>query len=235
MKKKINIEKKLDFSKMISEITAISLEHDLKFVDEENITGNLIVSGKYKSTIAAQIEDVFEYKIPVEISLTDRMDREGSKVDITDFSYEIYEENFLNCKIELLVDGIEIIDDRECDGDPIDTKELEVPVIDKKLESSTQEKSRNDNLDNNSFEEDLDDIEVSSSNCENIDDNSFFNIDSSKETYGTFIVYIVRQNETINSILEKYDTSLEEIEKYNDIKDLSIGTKLIIPLLKSED
>lgn len=235
MKKKINIEKKLDFSKMISEITAISLEHDLKFVDEENITGNLIVSGKYKSTIAAQIEDVFEYKIPVEISLTDRMDREGSKVDITDFSYEIYEENFLNCKIELLVDGIEIIDDRECDGDPIDTKELEVPVIDKKLESSTQEKSRNDNLDNNSFEEDLDNIEVSSSNCENIDDNSFFNIDSSKETYGTFIVYIVRQNETINSILEKYDTSLEEIEKYNDIKDLSIGTKLIIPLLKSED
>ena len=45
---------------------------------------------------------------------------------------------------------------------------------------------------------------------------------------------MVRQNETINSIISKYNTSLEEIEKYNDIKDLSIGSKLIIPLLKNE-
>ena len=43
-------------------------------------------------------------------------------------------------------------------------------------------------------------------------------------------MYVVRQNETINSIIEKYHTSIEEIEKYNDIKDLSIGTKLIIPV-----
>ena len=59
-------------------------------------------------------------------------------------------------------------------------------------------------------------------------------IDNGKETFGTFIVYIVRQNESINSIISKYNTSLEEIEKYNDIKDLSIGSKLIIPLLKNE-
>ena len=59
----------------------------------------------------------------------------------------------------------------------------------------------------------------------------FFNIEDDQDTYGTFVVYIVRENETINSIIEKYNTSLEEIEKYNDIKDLNIGTKLIIPLL----
>ena len=37
-------------------------------------------------------------------------------------------------------------------------------------------------------------------------------------------------NESINSIIEKYNTTIEELEKYNDIKEINIGTKLIIPL-----
>ena len=57
----------------------------------------------------------------------------------------------------------------------------------------------------------------------------FFNFEDDDDQYGTFIVYIVRQNETINSIIEKYHTTLEEIEQYNDIKDIQNGTKLIIP------
>ena len=61
------------------------------------------------------------------------------------------------------------------------------------------------------------------------------NINEENETYGTFVVYIVRQNETVNSILEKYNTSLEEMEKYNDLKNIMIGTKLIIPLLRDND
>ena len=42
---------------------------------------------------------------------------------------------------------------------------------------------------------------------------------------------MVRQNETINSIIEKYNTTLEELEKYNDLKNIDLGTKLIIPLI----
>ena len=87
MKKKINIEKKLNFSQMISEVTAISLEHDLNFISEDNITGNLIISGKYKSNVASQIDEDFNYKIPVDISLTNHLDQDKSQVDITDFSY----------------------------------------------------------------------------------------------------------------------------------------------------
>ena len=73
-------------------------------------------------------------------------------------------------------------------------------------------------------EEDRDDSEV-----------KLFNIDDNSETFGTFIVYMVRQNETINTIISKYNTSLEEIEKYNDLKELSVGSKLIIPLLKNDN
>ena len=219
MNKKINIEKKIEFTKMISEITAISLEHDLEFVDEENIEGNLIISGKYKSTIAT-LEEEFNYKIPIEIALTNKLDIDKSQVEITDFTYDITENESLLCNIELLVSGEELAN-RECDGDPKETKEIEIP----KLE---QPKERTNN-------EEKEELEIIEEKQKEENDINFINIDNSKETYGTFIVYIVRQNENINTILEKYNTTLEEVEKYNDIKDLSIGTKLIIPLLKDED
>ena len=58
----------------------------------------------------------------------------------------------------------------------------------------------------------------------------FSNLDDENDSYGTFVVYIVRQNENINSIIEKYNTNLDELEKYNDLKEINIGTKLIIPI-----
>lgn len=217
MNKKVNIEKTIDFSKSISEITAISLEHDLKFLDSENIEGNLIISGKYKTTLAAEIEEEFNYKIPVEITLTDSIKLDTSKINIDDFSYDVVDGKSLLCNIQLLIEGEIIEEERACDGDLTDIKDLDLPKIDKKNEEvevlEVKEETREDNN----------------------EDNFLFNIDSSKETYGTFIVYMVRQNETINTIISRYNTSLEEIEKYNDLKDLSIGQKLIIPLLKNED
>lgn len=222
MNRKIEIEKKIDFSKSISEVTAISLEHDLKFLDSENIKGNLIVSGKYKTTLVAEKEEVFNYRIPVEISLTDSIDIKSSNISIIDFVYDVVDEKSLLCKIELVVDGTIIDNNRDCDGDSIDKKEIEIPKIDDKKEEM----------------ELLDaDIVEEKENDENRDDDGevkLFNIDDSSETFGTFIVYMVRQNETINTIISKYNTSLEEIEKYNDLKQLSVGSKLIIPLLKND-
>ena len=210
MNKKVNIEKTIDFSKSISEITAISLEHDLKFLDSENIEGNLIISGKYKTTLAAEIEEEFNYKIPVEITLTDSIKLDTSKINIDDFSYDVVDGKSLLCNIQLLIEGEIIEEERTCDGELTDIKDLDLPKIDKKNEEvevlEVKEETREDNN----------------------EDNFLFNIDSSKETYGTFIVYMVRQNETINTIISRYNTSLEEIEKYNDLKDLSIGQKLII-------
>ena len=227
MKKKINIEKKLNFSQMISEVTAISLEHDLNFISEDNITGNLIISGKYKSNVASQIDEDFNYKIPVDISLTNHLDQDKSQVDITDFSYEVCDGNSLLCK-----------DDRECDGDDILDDEKEIPkkqVEMPKLEDKEMLDSNDNDVDDIRDEADIESDVLEKSDQDESSENYFFKIDDDKEEFGTFIVYIIRQNETINSIIEKYNTNIEEIEKYNDIKDLSIGTKLIIPLLKDED
>ena len=220
MNKKVNIEKIIDFSKSISDITAISLEHDLKFVNGENIEGNLIVSGKYKTTLVAEKEETFNYKIPIEITLTESLDVNTTNIDITDFVYDIVDDKSLLCKIELVINGSVMEENRECDGDILGEKEI--PKID-------DNKKESEILEVDNFEE-----EVTRDEEETVEEKELFNIDNGKETFGTFIVYIVRQNESINSIISKYNTSLEEIEKYNDIKDLSIGSKLIIPLLKNE-
>lgn len=261
MKKNVSIEKNINFSSMIGEISAISLEHDLKFVSNDEINGNLIVSGKYKSTSASQIEEEFNEKIPVSISLLEKVDMNNAKVDIADFYYNIVDNESLKCNIEVLVDALELIDEdrssncpledeRECDGDPISEKEIEIPKIEKtdfkeekeiasnveNIEERTDDKKMG-NLSEEENKIDNEDIETLEINEEvdNDNENIFFNFDSSKETYGTFIVYMVRQNETINTILEKYKTTLEEVEKYNDIKDISIGSKLIIPLINEKD
>ena len=212
MKKKVSFEKKVHFPTMIGEISAISLEHNLHFVDESNMDGFLILTGKYKQTEASRLEEEFSYQIPTEISLTEKLDVHTVTIEISDFSYEIQEDSIV-CHIELTIEGLEIITDdenRECDGDPSTPIVEELPVLEKK-EMELLEESNNDDNDSDSF--------------------SLFDIQDDSETYGTFVVYIVRQNESIQSIIEKYHTSLEEVEKYNDIHNVNIGSKLIIPLL----
>lgn len=60
--------------------------------------------------------------------------------------------------------------------------------------------------------------------------NSLFdNLDSSTETYKTYRVCIIRTGDTIESVLQKYSISKEELEKYNNLSDIKIGDKLIIP------
>ena len=220
MKKKINIEKRIDFPTMVGEISAISLEKDLKFISEDEIEGNLILSGKYKITEASRLEEDFNYKIPISINLTEKLDINTCNIEISNFTYKMYDENIMNCNIELLIEGLELLEtneERECDGD---IKEIEIPsIVDKSNNEDTTIKK----------EKIVEKQEESNSS-----NMSIFNINDDNETYGTLLVYVVKENETINSIITKYKTTIEELEKYNDLNALATGSKLIIPLMNEE-
>lgn len=56
----------------------------------------------------------------------------------------------------------------------------------------------------------------------------FENMDNS-DTYVTYHVYIVKENDTIDKIMEKYGVTKEDISLYNNIEDMKPGMKLIIP------
>ena len=230
MKKKVTFDKSMEFPSMIGQISAISLDSALRFVDETSIVGDLIVSGKYKLTEASQLEEDFYYKIPIEITLTENLDIDHSSIEISDFTYET-QENMLICHIELFINGIEIIEEkiveeeRECDGEKKMENEIEIPHKNIEEEIVKEEKNIKDNVNILNENEDIEE----SNETDEKDNSLFFHFHDDDDQYGTFIVYIVRQNETINSIIEKYHTTLEEIEQYNDIKDIQNGTKLIIP------
>lgn len=214
MKKKVTLKKEIEFPTMIGEISAISLEKDIHFVNENTMEGKLLLKGKYKLTEASRLEEDFYYEIPIEMALVEKVDIQTGFIDITDFTFEI-EDRLLICHIELLIDALELIEDdkeslpmelveieeRECDGDPIVENEVE-EIQEEVVEADTKDK-----------------------------ESTLFSPLQDDDTYGTFVVYVLQPNETINTVLEKYTTSLEEIEKYNDIQSLAVGAKIIIPLL----
>ena len=51
-----------------------------------------------------------------------------------------------------------------------------------------------------------------------------------KEQYITYKVHIIRENETVDTIIEKYNVSKEELEKYNSLDNVGLGTKIIVPI-----
>ena len=74
MQKVISFNKNLEFKTMISEITSISLDQHLAFMDESSISGELVISGKYKLTAASRLEEDFIFHLPIEIVLTENLD-----------------------------------------------------------------------------------------------------------------------------------------------------------------
>ena len=257
MKKIISFEKKIEFSSMIGEVTAISLDHTLKFVDTSNIEGEFIVSGTYKLTEASRIEEEFSYKLPAEIILGENIELDSAKIDIDDFYYEIENDYSLICYIDVKVEGVEIVDiedDEEISKQPrIDVKQEEPEVLESELkelqndniqleeqvikvenieipptEDSLRECDGDINEENMEKEMEKEEI-MEIKETQNVS-SLFENINESEETYSTYSVYILREEETINSLIEKYKTTKEELESYNDITNLSIGSKIIIPL-----
>lgn len=66
-------------------------------------------------------------------------------------------------------------------------------------------------------------------NNQNIDTKNPFDSFDENERYSVYKVHVVTENDTIDSILQKYEINKEELEAYNDLNDLKIGDKLIVP------
>lgn len=79
-------------------------------------------------------------------------------------------------------------------------------------------------LERPSIEEDI----VEEPRCIEDETSIFDNIDNT-DSYKSYTVYIVREGDTIETILEKYKVEKELIVEYNDITELKIGDKIIIP------
>ena len=63
---------------------------------------------------------------------------------------------------------------------------------------------------------------------------SIFNNFDDNDEYVTYYVHIVRDNENIEMIASKYNVDTDLIKEYNDINEITLGSKLIIPQIINE-
>lgn len=224
MKKIVTFTKNMNFKTKIAEITNIEVDHNLELNDNYELKGNIIVSGKYKMTEASIIEEDFNYNLPSVIAIDSKYDTSNLEINISDFNYEIINEESLNITVDIELSGLEEVRHNDI---PIPTTieeinekvEYEEPLIklDKEIKKEKDEK-----------EEKIDNYLQESEENKNFS-MVLSNLTDSEETFSTYHVYIVRENDTIDKILDKYKVSREELADYNDLDNISLGTKLIIP------
>lgn len=226
MKQIIPFQKELIFKTKVCEVTSISLEHSIKKQTDDSIIGTFLVSGDYKMTEGSINREKFSFEIPFEISLEKKYIDNSVKMDIDNFYYEIINGEILKVNIDVYIVGDEIINNEisKSVNDEVDNY-LAVDVVND--ERAMEEVDNGDDFSSSSIKyEDtlkIDELNDSSSNI-----NFFNNIDSG-DTYVTYFVYVVKENDTLDDILKRFNVKREELEEYNDLSNIHDKVKLIIP------
>ena len=256
MKKIVPFKKDMLFNSNVSEITSISLEHDLNVCDSNTISGNFIINGEYKMSDSSINTQSFNFVLPCSINLDDRYILDNVSIDIDDFYYEIENDENLICYIDVLVEGVEEIEieeiesidpipeititpqpeikpnevlSRECDGDLYQNAQEEQNINLLTKEEIVNEEIVEENKQNKITEELLEKEPENMSETKQV--NSLFSsLRDDDDTFATYSIYILRQDETLQTIIEKYKTTKEELEDYNDLTNITIGSKIIVPL-----
>lgn len=232
MKQIVPFKKELPFKTKVSDITSISLERDIKVTDEGVVTGTFYITGDYKMNEGSINREKFSFDLPFDITLDPRYDISTVNTDIEDFYYDIKNEDTLKVNIDLFIEAdylpepIEDKKEEEQEAKEVieDNKDEElVDVVELNDRSTTIDKvdtDRTNVIDNNKIEKDSD--------SSSIEQDLFSNLDNT-ETYTTYYVYIVKEEDTIDKIITRYSITKEDLEYYNDIADIKVGDKIIIP------
>lgn len=243
--------KDIKFNTKLSEITSISLEHDLK-LEDLSVAGEFNIKGNYKINDISINKEEFNFKVPVYISLDEKYDSSKVAIDIDNFFYEIINDEVLRVHIDVSLDNLEIIkedvkpiieevnkkkeeiimpDDLKIKDDEklvenlrsYDKKEVKKEVVEETVkEEEVKEKEA-------IKEESVKEEKTKKSQKEEIENAIKSNFLSDEEMFVTYKVHIIGENETVEDIVKKYETTKEELELYNDLSNVVLGTKLLIP------
>lgn len=209
MNKIVPFKKEIEFETNIAEISSISLEHTLKLKEENLVSGEFIVSGTFKMTEASVNTDSFEYRLPFDISIDTKYDTKNIDVDINDFYYEVINSKILEVNIEVILDGLEEKEERT--------------LIEENIETLNENSEDAEEVKENPVDDESPKRETSQAI------KSIFEALDENERYAVYKVHIVTENDTVETVINKYGITKNDLEAYNDLTDLKIGDKLIIP------
>jgi len=231
----IEFKKDCIMKTMVHEITDISLTHDYKIMSDM-IEGYFDVSGEYKVTASSVSKEDFMYTIPFSIALSSMIDKNTINLTIKDFNYEV-DKDVLHLKMALNMDYEEIkIEQSIVEKDEVNVSIEEAldepaPTITQIPEVEEINEYHNE-LMNDIVEEkiDLEDKKEAEESMNNIissmgDTNSFYK----------YKIYIMREEDTIESIAIKYNVTIDELREYNEIENIHIGDKIVVPVLNTNN
>lgn len=211
MKKIIPFKKDIIFKSNVSEIISIALEHSLIHKEGNIISGEFIINGEYKITDTSTTTEKFNFNIPFLTNMDDFYTLDNVTIDIDDFYYEIVNSSTLSVNIDILVDHLEEkVFSEERKETKLNNEEKEIKVLREQERETIKEEEREE--DNTIIKSIFDNFE--------------------EEPYSTYNIHIVREQDTLEEIILKYETSREDLEQYNNLNDIKLGDKIIIPSKK---
>lgn len=229
------VERDFLFKDSIFEITSISVEHD-EDINGSNLEGDFIISGDYRLHEISINKEDFSFKLPFTHEIRSNINLDTVNLEITDFTYELNNNDELHVHIEYIVSGeqslIEFADEKDLDEflNKTDAEVVDLTEDEPRFKEVSKEEILNIPAEDSKKEEKEESKEeIKEDKPSEISTNNIIGSINADETYVKYHVHTVMQNDTLEGILDKYKITLTDLKKYNTFEALEVNMKLVIP------
>ena len=216
---KIPVDIELDEKYDTSNITLDIDDFTYEVIDEEKMRLNitLCIDNIEEKEVVLPVEDVIEDFDTLELEDKNSSNRESKNDGVLD-------DLFLDTskKVPLEFDSKKEIVEEESEQNNNDNTTINNA---ESVEISNELIYENNTSNNNNTNNDTNKPQMVNNNVSSI----FSSFKDNIETYKTYSVYIMKEEDTIDVVLQKYGVTREELEEYNDMSDIKTGSKIIVP------
>lgn len=214
---KIPVDIELDEKYDTSNITLDIDDFTYEVIDEEKMRLNitLCIDNIEEKEVVLPVEDVIEDFDTLELEDKNSGNRESKNDGVLD-------DLFLDTskKVPLEFDSKKEIVEEESEQNNNDNTINNAESVETSNELIYENNTSNNNTNNDTNKPQMVNNNVSS---------IFSSFKDNIETYKTYSVYIMKEEDTIDVVLQKYGVTREELEEYNDMSDIKTGSKIIVP------
>lgn len=248
LKSIIPYSKEISFGSKIAEITSMSLEHEIQ-IEPDCASGNFIISGDYKSHEVSVNREPFLFKLPFSIELTEAIDLDSLRFEIRDFSYDIVNDETIEVDIEFSIEAEEIVEEEPKEEEIVERGTLEKvddPVITPEISNLVDEHVIMEQESEETYVEpeeakdevaerevilkqEMEMMEEKVEDMQKSEETIIQTVNPMDESYATYHIHVVNNGETVETICTMYHSNLNLLSEYNDMGNISVGDKIIIP------
>lgn len=219
---KIPVDIELDEKYDTSNITLDIDDFTYEVIDEEKMRLNitLCIDNIEEKEVVLPVEDVIEDFDALELEDKNSGNRESKNDGVLD-------DLFLDTskKVPLEFDSKKEIVEEESEQNNNDNTTINNAESVETSNELIYENNTSNNTSNNNTNNDTNKPQMVNNNVSSI----FSSFKDNIETYKTYSVYIMKEEDTIDIVLQKYGVTREELEEYNDMSDIKTGSKIIVP------